>query len=104
MRSVQHACVRHQGIIPGVSAIAFRDVSDDPLEFRTIILVLTQEIERLLLSENFAAQVGVSADTVFYAHTKSTEHNRDDPVTSAPSISRISSSLSAHTLQCSCQT
>lgn len=70
----------------GVSTISPYDFANDSLELRTIVPILTQEIERLLFSKNFAAQAAVGADTVFDAHTKSTEHNRDDPVTSAPSF------------------
>lgn len=56
------------------------NILDDSLEFRAIILILTQEMERLSLFENFAAQVAVSVYTIFDAHAKSSEHDGDDPV------------------------
>jgi hypothetical protein len=68
---------------------------DDLLKFRTVVLVLTQEMERLLLAENLAAQVAVSVDAVFDAHAKSTEHDCDDAVdVRAFTFSRTSSSSS----------
>ena len=78
MRLVQHACVRNQGVLGWVSTIDAYDFLNDSLEFRTIVLVLAQEMEWLLLSKNFAAQFAVSADAVFDAHTKSTKHDCDD--------------------------
>lgn len=56
------------------------NVFDDSLKFRAIILILTQEMERLSLFENFTAQVAVRVDAVFDAHAKSSKHDGDDPV------------------------
>jgi hypothetical protein len=55
------------------------NLSNDSFQFCTVVLVLTQEMERLLLAKNFAAQAAVSVDAVFDAHAKSTEHDCDDP-------------------------
>jgi hypothetical protein len=78
-----------------ISAVLFYDVLDDLLKFRTVVLVLTQEMERLLLAKNLAAQVAVSVDAVFDAHAKSTEHDCDDSVdVRAFLFSRTSSSSS----------
>jgi hypothetical protein len=77
---VQHTRVRNQRIIGWTSTSSAYDVLDDSLKFRTVVLVLTQEMERLLLAKNLAAQVAVSVDAVFDAHAESTEHDCDDAV------------------------
>jgi len=96
MRFVKHTCVRNQGILGCVLTISSYDLSENSLKFRAIVLVLTQEIERLLLSKDLAAQAAISVDTISDAHAKSTEHNRDDPVTSAPSLFLKHSCLRPH--------